>query len=329
MNVNALLQECYRRLNFTTPTPALGIQQRLLGFLSDAHRRLLSAPGMEGLRDETTTVTSVINQARLALPPTVARVRAVIDPVNQVRLRAMRRSDARRLNPGVVGVSGTPDFYVPVGQEHVAAQPAAATGLWVVSTSAIDAGYVDLTVTTTGGYQHTPNLVTLSGTTRAQAGTRTDITQVSTFSLQAAATGYVSLYTAAVGGTELARIEPGRLGTKYFIVELLPTPSAAVTYTIDYTRILADFQLSVVEEPLIPEDFHYLLVVMACRREYLFNDDKARYTQYAIEEQEGMRALRAFVLYPPDYRVKNNDPEQDGGDDYGSNLGGAFPAGRW
>lgn len=326
MNLTALLLECYRRLNFTS-TPMVSVTVRLTTALSEAQRRLLSSPGMEQLRDETTTAASVVGQTRLTLPGTVARVRSIVDGTNQVRLRAMRRSDERRLNPGLTGISGIPDFYVPIGQEQVFAQPAAATGLWVVSTSVTDVGNLLMTGLTTGGYQFAPTFTALTGTTRRQVGTRTDITQVATFSLQQPATGFVSLYTAVSGGTELVRIEPGRLVTRFFVVDLLPTPSTAVTYTIDYTRVIPDFAAAFVEEPFIPEDFHHLLITMALRREYLYQDDKTRYMQLAMEEQEGMRAFRAFVLFPPDYRVRNTDPEEDG--DGASNLGSYYPSGRW
>lgn len=329
MNLQGLLAECYRRLNFSA-TPQASVTTRLSDFLNDAHRRVLSMPGMEQLRDATMTFTSTINTSRVALPPHVAQIRVITDVTNSRRLKAMRRGDARTLDPGVTAHASVPDWYSPVGQEQVALQPAAATGLWVVSTSAADHGNVLVSGMTTGGYQYAANLpiTALNGVTRVPlAGARTDVIQVTNFSLQVAAAGYVSLYTAATAGTELARIEPGRTATKYLIIELLPQPTVALTYTVDYTRMIPDFTPGGFDEPLLPEDFHYLLVIMACRREYGYADDKIRYQMMQLEEQQAIQAMRAFVLYPPDYRVRNDDPEH--GSDGGSNLGGYFPSGRW
>lgn len=328
MNLAALQLECYRRLNFTA-TPAATVVTRLTAYLNEAHRRLLTSPGLEQLRDDATTFASIASQVRYALPPNVARVKALTDVTNQRRLRPLRRGDYRRYDPGVTA-SGIPDWYIPLSQQSVALQPLTATGLWAVSTSAADITTLKVYVETflTGGYVHVPAAAgtVLTGLTRVQLGARTDIVNVAQFYLSAACAGFVSLYTAVSGGVELARIEPGKTASRWLVLELSPTPTTAITYTVDYTRTISDMS-DPTDEPYLPEDFHYLLPMMACRREYVFADDKARYLQMAAEEQEGLRALRAWVLYPPDYRVRNSDPAM--AIDGGSNLGSFFPAGRW
>ena len=327
MTFSALLLECYRRLNFTS-TPAASVTTRLSAFLNDAHRRVLTSSGMELLREGTETFSSVAGESRLNLPPNVAQVKAITDTTNHQRLRAMRLGDYRRADPGVTA-SGTPDYYVPVGQQQVARQPAAASGLWVVSSANDTTKKAYVEGFTSGGYQHVTaaagTALTNGPVTRNQCGSSTDITSVTRFELDTVCVGLVKLFTSLTGSEELARIEPGRLSTSYFAIDLFPTPAVATPYRVDFARTMTDMALT--DTPYLPEDFHYVLVVMACRREYAFADDKVRYEAMVFEEKEAMRAMRSFVLYPPDYRVRNDDPEEGVQD--GSNLGGWFPAGRW
>lgn len=323
MNLTSLLAECYRRLSFT-PTPQAVVVTRLTAFLNEAHRRILTSPGMELLRDDVLTFASVAAQSRYGLPPNVARIKTVVDATNQLTLRPWSREDYRDAVAGT-SVSGTPSFYVPIGQQFVQLQPAAATGLWAVSTSGADITTLKAAVegVTTGGYLTNNGAGTvLTGATRVALGARTDWINVAKFYLSAACAGYVSLYTASSGGTELARIEPGRTASKYFALDLFPTPAAIASYTVDYTRLVTDM-VNGTDEPFLPEDFHYLLVLMACRREYSSSNDQPRYLAMAQEEGQAFRALRSWVLYPPGYRVF---PETS---DRRSNLGSDYPAGRW
>jgi hypothetical protein len=77
------------------------------------------------------------------------------------------------------------------------------------------------------------------------------------------------------------------------------------------------------DEPLLPEDFHWLLVVGALKREYEKGDD-TRWRQAVAEETEGLKALRSWVLYPPDYDAVPGVRPVDQ-----SNLGPWFPRGTW
>ena len=90
-----------------------------------------------------------------------------------------------------------------------------------------------------------------------QVGTLTDHIEVTKFYLSAVAAGFVTLFDAAVAGNELARIEIGKAYSRYVGIQLFPTPSAAVTYYVDYTRVIPDM-VNPADEPLLPEDFHEL-----------------------------------------------------------------------
>lgn len=321
MNLTNLLAGLYGRLNFTA-TPPAATTTRLTGFINEAHRQILAMPGMERLRDSTTSFASVASVGRYALPPAVARIKAIGDQLNQRRLRFLAADQFRTLDPGVTG-RGTPDWWIPISYAAVAVQqPITATGLWAVSSSASDtARIVFVESIRTGGYPFAGS-VTLNGTTRVQIGTLTDHVEVTKFYLSAATAGFISLFDAAVAGNELARIAIGQTYARYLVIQLYPTPTAAVTYYVDFTRVIADMA-NAGDEPLLPEDFHYLLILGALRREYQKSDD-TRWQEAVIEEQQGIKALRNWVLFPPDYdAVPGVRPVEP------SNLGPFFPRGVW
>ena len=322
MTLTQLLADCYRRLNHPTSPPS-AVTTRLTAFLNDAHRQILTRPGMERLRDDVMTFASVANQARYGLPPNIARIKSITDRTNDLRLALRTLDTLRSEDPGLTA-SGTPDGYVPISYQPVAVQPSAATGIWAVSSSASDTAgpTVSIDTFTTGGYRHTPSATALTGTSRVQLGSRTDIIEITKFILSASCVGYISLYDAATNGNELARIEPGKTAGRYVGIQLDPVPSAAITYYVDYTRVIPDLSAAT-DEPLLPEDFHWVLVAMACRMEYAKTDD-TRYAQMVAEEERGVRALRSWVLYPPDFRAVSGVEETDR-----SNLGSWYPSGTW
>lgn len=320
MNLDGMLKDLYRRLNFPKDANA-PTATRLTAFLNEAHRQILSKPGMERLRDDVITFASVASQARYTVPPDIARIKAITERTNLRRLQFLPLDQLRRLDPGLTA-TGTPDYWIPIGYQAVSMQPSAATGIWAVSSSASDTSpIVRVDSVRTGGYTATAT-ATLTGTSRVQIGSLTDHIEVTKFYLHAPSVGSVSLYDAASSGNELARLEPGKLYGRWQGIQLYPTPTAAVTYYVDYTRVVADLT-NPTDEPLLPEDFHWLLILGALKREYEKSNDTT-YRQVAQEETDGLKALRNWVLYPPDYDATPGvRPIGD------SNLGPWFPRGTW
>lgn len=74
---------------------------------------------------------------------------------------------------------------------------------------------------------------------------------------------------------------------------LHPQPSAVITYTLDITSIVADFSGDS-SEPLIPEEFHFLLELGASMDELVKTDDP-RYQVWAEEYEEGIKALYYWI----------------------------------
>jgi hypothetical protein len=228
------------------------------------------------------------------------------------------------MDPSQNFVAGYPYAYAPTGYAQVQYQPAAATGLWASSSSAADTtqtAYIE--TITTGGYSYR-DLKVLNGVTRVPFGAtvRTDHEQVERFYLSAAVAGYVSLWNAAVAGDELARIEPGKTFARYLTVEWQPVQTADTTLYLDFTRTIFDL-VNGFDEPLIPDDFHYVVVNGAMMKECLFINDN-RYGAAASEYQKGQRDLVSFVMNDGD-RITSLRKMP-----YGfSRLGAFYPVERW
>lgn len=295
MTFAGLLTDLYARLRY--PSPPTATTTRLKSFLNEAHRDLLSMPGIERLRDDTLAITANANQARTGLPPAVGRIHAITDHANNRKLEQVPLGELRSQDPGQVFTSGFPYKYAIVGYRQIQVQPSAATGIWAVSSASGDTTQrVFLEALTTGGYHHVPASVgtLLTGATRVALGARTDLVQLDKFYLDVAATGYVSLFDAAVAGNELARIEPGVLYSRYLTVEWYPVQNADVTEYIDYSRNIFDM-VNNTDEPLLPPDFHVLVGIGARIKEYELLDD-SRGAQARVDYERGKASLRSWVL---------------------------------
>ncbi len=291
MTRSELLTTLARRLNKNT-TLDTATQSRLLDFLNDIHRELLSLPGTQRLRDLTTSFATVANQTEYALV-NVARPLRIYEPTNQRVLQEISLDLWRNVAPDVTGTTGTPDSFVWLGYSPVATQPTAAAELFVKSTSAADTTqvcYVEGEIT--GGYPRTAS-VTITGVTAVTLGaTITTWERITKCYLSAAGAGVITLHMTSGAGTELARIGIGRTAQPYTRIALHPTPSAAVTHYVDYQVETTDLAQSA-DVPRLPVDFHDLLVYGAMLKEYEHMDDPR------IQAAAGnyQRRLRAFKYY--------------------------------
>lgn len=320
MNLASILSELYRRLDLTVAPPP-SIVTRLTAFVNTTHRQLLGTPGMDTLRDDQLTFASVANQARYGLPPVISRIESITDRTTMLRLRQRMLSDIRTYDPGLVQ-TGPSDGYVNLGWQQTQAQPTAATGLWAVSTSASDIQTCYLESVRTGGYGRVTAGTILTGTSRVQLGTLTDHVEVDKFYVSTGAVGAISLYDAVTAGNELARIPIGATYAKYLAIQLYPTPASAITYYVDYVRDIPDMTQAS-DEPLLPQDFHWLMVEGALLKEWTKLDD----TRRAAAERDyakGLAALKYFVNCPPDYLPSRRTmrPER-------SRFGGFFPSTKY
>lgn len=320
MNLSAILADCYRRTAASSSPPA-DVTTRLTAFVNTTHRQILGIPGLDILRDDTITFASVAAQSLYGLPPVIARIEAITDRTTSLRLNLGTLDDLRASDPGLVQ-TGTSDAYVPRGMQQVAVQPTAATGLWIVSTSAADTTQsLKLETVRTGGYLYSA-AATANGLTRVQVGTLTDHIEVVKFYTSAVGVGDLKLYDAAVAGNLLATIPIGSTYARVLQIQLYPTPSAAITYYVDYVRTIPDL-VNATDEPLVPEDFQYLLIEGALMKEWAKRDDDRR-SGAERAYREGLAALKYFVTCPPDFL-----PSRQGGLSTLSRFGAFFPATRY
>ena len=298
MTLSDLLADSYRRLNFASDTFAnasaaqAGI--RLIQFANECHRQILTLPGLDSLRDETTTVATIASTARSALGLSVSRIRGIQDRTNQRPLKEITLDELRRRDPGRVA-TGNPWGYAVFGTMPVLRQPAA-TGVWAASTSAADTGAgfkANVQAIRTGGYLHTPAATNLTGTSRVAIGSLTDYTEITRFYLSAVCAGDVTLYDAAAAGNVLAVIPIGQTQARYLILEWMPIPAAVQTFYVDYTRVIPDLALAN-DEPLLPLDFHWVIGVGMRMKEYEKTND-SRFSTAKAEYDDGIKAIRNWA----------------------------------
>jgi hypothetical protein len=295
-----LLAILYERLNYQT-SPASTVTTRLGNLLNEVQRSILRRPGIAKLRDTATGLTfaSVANQSCYGLPPVVSNVKSITDRTNDRDLEPLSVLALRKGDPGL-DATGTPYGYVPFGIRPILMLPAA-TGLWVASSSASDTTQVaQVNGVRTGGIESGDAAGTLSGLTRVAiggAGAFTDYVDVLTFTISAVGVGVITLYDAATLGNTLAVIPIGRTSQQYWLVQLYPTPDAANTYYVDGKQRAPEMD-DTVDVPVLPEEFHDLLIHGALMREYLKQSDP-RYREAKMLFDEGVKALEFFLTSPP------------------------------
>jgi hypothetical protein len=320
MTRSEILSELYRRTNYSS-SPASEVTTRLASFVNLTHRQLLTQPGLNKLRDDLTTFASVSGTKEYALPQALAKIKHITDRTNQIPLREMSLAELRDGDPGLTSAGGPSTHYIRLGLRQVAQHPSDASQIFVKSTSASDTGTAYIEAVRTGGYRVSLS-VSMTGTTAVSLGAAyTDIIEIDKFYLSAAAAaGTVTLHEDSGAGTELARIPIGATFARYEWIQLWPTPNSAITYHLDYTRKIYDLT-NANDEPLLPEDFHYLLVEGALIKEWTKKDDDRR---KAAEKdfEEGKRNLRSWVMSNADTLVSLRPTSP-----HWSQLGGYFPAG--
>jgi hypothetical protein len=103
-------------------------------------------------------------------------------------------------------------------------------------------------------------------------------------------------------------------------IKLKPVPSGTQNLTIDYETRVVDLDDDA-DEPLIPEDFHYLLVLGARINEYEKNDDMGRMQAAQKEMGSGIGRMKFWIAQRRRHVITA------GGNVEGSRLGAWYPKG--
>ena len=326
MNRTALEQSVYRDFGYAD-SPASAVSARVQGYLNDRHRRILTRPGTERLRMETGTFSTVASQAAYSLDMPIERILKLSDTTNDNPLYERGLDWYRQVEPDSTNTGGTPMYYIPL-RYSPALRSIGGTGLWIVSTSASDTtqtAHVE-TIDTNGSM--TSATATFNGTTRVQVGTATNHQRLLRFSSSAVGVGVLELYDASSSGNKVSSIFLSRTNAQFWVIALWPLASAVNTIQVDYVHHIRDFVVAY-DEPQLPLDFHYLVAIGAkideCRKKGERGD--SRIQQWQAEWEEGIKRLQYFIESGPDTIIV---PGRIGMDiDRLSNLGPAFPSGRW
>lgn len=300
MNLTAILDDLYRRLALpATPNPTE--TTRLTSFINTTHRQILGLPGLESLRDDTIAFSTVAGKARYGLPVAVMRIEGISSLTAQRKLQYRTQQELRAADPGLTG-SGEPECYAVVGYQPLHTQQLGPLPeLYVHSTAGEDISqevHCDLIL---DGGAHFPCHVTLQGSVAVAVFTRSDlprdVVDVASFSVSGPRLGIVGLWADPETTKELAGIYPGVTFSRYLGIQLYPTPASVTTYYVDYVRSVLDLQAD--DEPLLPIDFHWLLVEGALLKEWTKRDDDRR---VAAEREyvKGLSALKYFVTCQAD-----------------------------
>lgn len=324
MTFAEVLSECYADLNYAA-SPAATEVARIKRYVNEGLRVILGEPALVRLLDSDAplTVASVASTARVVVPEAVARIHHITERTNARRLEPMSLAEYRQREPDPASHTGTPTHYVPIGRVAVAKQPADASEIFVDSTAAGDTNTCYIEGITTGGYMKTASVNMTGVTAVTLSAAITDFIEITDFYLSAAAVGTVTLHEDASGGTELARITIGAKRPRYYAFYLFPTPSAAVTYYVDYRREMVEL-VNDTDEPPLPTDYHYLLSAYVRMRQYEKTDD-SRWPTAREQFLQGLSRLKYATQ-----TLADDIPVMGRGRVIGrSRLGGYFPADFW
>lgn len=316
-----MLAACYADLGY--PSPTSDQTTRLTRWLNEGYRHIMAKPGREQLRDETITLTTEASRAVYALPQAVAKVYAVWQTTNQVRVRMMTRDQYRTINAGQNQQSNFAYQWVPMGWGPVMRQPGG-TGLWVSSDSASD---VTQKVNVQGFFTNgdtSPEVqsAVLNGVSRVQIGTGTTWDLLERLDITAVGVGVIRVYDAVTAGNELLRLQPGQTSAQYQHIAFFPTPSAVIDYKFDVCLALTDL-VNANDIPLLPPDFHDMLPLYARLRDERRAGADARLVWDNAEMKERLLELERYVNWPKDYQPTVGNAMRGTG---WNNLGAYYPA---
>lgn len=305
MTLAQIEARAYARLGYDAANPGAAVVARIRGFVNETYHGILSKKGFGALRRQLVTFNSVAGQSLASLPVMVTHVYSVADRTKGWLLDEVTTTDIRRRDPGLLATGGQPDSWAVYNLAAGGYRAATGIGqfLFTVSTSASDTSPKTLFVQ---GIDFSGQLrsvsVALNGLTEValpQTTTWSVITKCylevpSTQGLGAIATavGQILLYETPTVGVSI--IPQGRSAAKYALLHLYPTPSTVVSYTADCDVLVEDL-IEEGDEPILPQDFHWLLTSGAVLEEYGRKEKPAQLSQEMARYRDGLGDLTVFV----------------------------------
>jgi hypothetical protein len=320
MNLLQLQQRLARRRGANASSLNTATADRYKDSLNEAHKSLLRKPGRESLRYGVVTFASVADQRQYALPAQgVARINRIMETTNDRKLDYQTPAWLDTVAPHPQ--AGTPWAWIPRGLTEVHTQPSDASAVFVDSTAAGDTGTAYVEGITQGGYYQSKSVVMTGLTAVNVSAAVSDWIVITKFYLSVPAVGIVTLHEDASGGTELSRIAIGDVRAQFQQFQLYNTPSGVITYYADVLRAVPDMTNNT-DEPLLPDDFHDLLLDKAELKELRKQDDPNRFVLLTADVKRAEAELDSFITSHPDWRPTWGGPAVEF-----SSLGPWYPAG--
>lgn len=111
MTLLEIQTELARETNKNATSLDATVKARFLAAINRQYRRLASLPGLQHLRDTTTTFPSVAGQAEYQIG-SVAKIKRIFDATNRRLLVPMSMQQYRQIDPDASNTQGTPLFWV-------------------------------------------------------------------------------------------------------------------------------------------------------------------------------------------------------------------------
>jgi hypothetical protein len=345
MNLADLEAHVYARCGWDAANPGEAVKRRIDGFLNETYRQIMARKGLETLRRHIVNMGGTANRSMTWMPTCVTRIYNLWDSTNGRLLENLSTRDIRRADPRWSPHTPATDLGNPVGYtiynlntavfiQPWEAFPASGSQLQVVSSSALDSGTVAVHLQ---GVDVTGTPITakvpLNGTVAVDIVTPYNWAIVTKFFLSSVpdplltvpiAQGAIQLATPGATQVVISAIRPGRKAAQYSAITLYPTPSAFVALSAD-CDIVAEDLVEAGDVPILPYDFHSLLVLGAAIKEM----GRREKPQQVADLRREANDLVADLLIYANRQVSSQRapfPAAPSGLGY-SQLGSMFPAG--
>lgn len=320
MNLTALEADLQPRLGFNPSSIQTADSARLRRFLNETHRELLGKGSIgQKCRRATLPFLVVSGSPYAVLPHSAVSLSGIGDRTNFYPLDSYSLFDIRFADPGLSS-SGT----APYG--FVELLLAAATALVVTpgvtmfaEGSAADVRTVYMEGVKQNGHYFTSSAV-LTGTTPVQLGPTLSVGFITKFYVSTVSLTSDAIIRTNASSDEVAKIVAGRTYARYTRLQIYPTPSSAFTLYADVELHVEDMAIGS-DEPLISEDFHWLLISGALKKEYMRKREFDMHDREAARYNQGERDLISFLNRPKGPVHNPRRPARF------SQLGPMFPAG--
>lgn len=333
MNLATLESRAYQRLGIDNAAPPTVVINRVRGFINETYRELMGRKGFDQFQRQRISFATVVGRAITGVPQGILKIHSIQDMTNQVDLQEVSLTAIRSSDPALVSTNSTPYAYAIYHLDSpVLVQPPGSTfDLHAFSTSASDGAAKTIYVE---GFNDAGDPVkashTLNGASQVTLTcpvsawgiiTKCYIQVPATQGLGAIATAAGTIYLVyGVSDTILANIMAGRSRARYALIHLYPTPSAVALLYAD-VDLRVDDLVEEGDEPLLPENYHWLLSSGAIIKEY---GKREKPVQASEERSRYASGLGELILYANRQPGRTTAPQRL---TRWSQLGGWFPPG--